>query len=141
MNAETQIKMHITGQPEPKRTDLQAVHQLTLNVMPGCKLWFYDGTNEDGKVVANPTIGYGSQMITYANGKSMEWFRIGVSGNKTGISVYILGIKDKKYLAQTYGKKIGKAKVTGYCIRFNALKDIDVEVLESAIQYGLELGA
>jgi hypothetical protein len=60
-----------------------------------------------------------------------------VSGNKTGISVYILGLKDKKYLAKTYGKKLGKASVTGYCIRFKALKDVNIDTLEAAIRYGL----
>jgi nucleoside-triphosphatase THEP1 len=60
-----------------------------------------------------------------------------VSGNKTGISVYILGLKDKKYLAKTYGNKLGKASVTGYCIRFKALKDINMDTLEAAIRDGL----
>jgi hypothetical protein len=60
-----------------------------------------------------------------------------VSGNKSGISVYILGLKDKKYLVKTYGKKIGKASVTGYCIRFQTLKDINIDTLEAAIRYGL----
>jgi hypothetical protein len=60
-----------------------------------------------------------------------------VSGNKTGISVYILGLKDKKYLAKTYGKKLGKASVSGYCIRFKVLKDINIGTLEEAIRYGL----
>ena len=62
-----------------------------------------------------------------------------MSANKTGISIYILGIKDKTYLAQTYGKELGKAKVTGYCIRFNKLKDINIKVLEAAIRYGVEV--
>src|SRR6201998_1367875 len=70
-------------------------------------------------------------------GKSREFFQIGVSGNKTGISVYILGLKGKKYLAKTYGKKLGKASVTGYCIRFKTLKDINIETLEAALRYGL----
>ena len=75
--------------------------------------------------------------MKYANGKTREFFQIGVSGNKTGISVYILGLKDKKYLAKTYGKKLGKASVTGYCIRFKALKDVDIDILEAAIRDGL----
>jgi hypothetical protein len=54
------------------------------------------------------------------------------------ISVYILGIEDKKYLAQTYGKELGKASVTGYCIRFKTLKEINIEILEAAIRYGFE---
>ena len=57
-----------------------------------------------------------------------------MSGNKTGISVYVLGLKDKKYLAKTYGKKLGQASVTGYCIRFKALNDINIDTLEAAIR-------
>ncbi len=76
--------------------------------------------------------------MKYANGKTREFFQIGVSANKTGISVYILGLKDKKYLARTFGKKLGKASVTGYCIRFKNLKDINVDILEAAIRHGVE---
>ena len=61
-----------------------------------------------------------------------------MSANKTGISVYILGIKDKKYLAQAYGEKLGKASVTGYCIKFKTLRDINTDILEAAIRYGVE---
>jgi hypothetical protein len=61
-----------------------------------------------------------------------------MAANKTGISIHILGIKDKKNLAQTYGKEIGKASVSGYCIRFKTLKDINIDILEAAIRYGVE---
>ncbi|HKS81419.1 MAG TPA: DUF1801 domain-containing protein [Candidatus Acidoferrales bacterium] len=136
MNVEEQIEKYIAGQPEPKRSDLRELHRLTLQASPGCKLWFSDGTDSKNRTVSNPTIGYGLHTIKYADGKSREFFQIGVSGNKTGISVYVLGLKDKKYLAKTYGKKLGKASVTGYCIRFKALKDINVETLEAAIRHG-----
>ncbi|HVP44149.1 MAG TPA: DUF1801 domain-containing protein [Terriglobales bacterium] len=137
MSVQEQIKKHITSQPEPKRTDMQELHRLTLQVSPECRLWFFDGKDSNNRTVSNPTIGYGSHTIKYADGKSRESFRIGVSANKTGISVYILGLKDKKYLAKTYGKKVGKASVTGYCIRFKALKDINIDTLEAAIRDGL----
>ena len=135
MNVQAQIKKYIASQPEPKRSDLQELHRLTLQSSPGCKLWFSDGKDSKNRTVSNPTIGYGLHTIKYADGKSREFFRIGVSGNKTGISVYIIGLKDKKYLAKTYGKKLGKASVTGYCIRFKALKDIDIATLEAAMRY------
>lgn len=106
--------------------------------MPKCKLWFLDGKDETGKVVSNPNIGYGTQKLKHANGKTREFYQIGLSANTTGISVYILGLDDRKYLAQTFGKKLGKASVTGYCIKFKTLADIKVEVLEAAIQYGVE---
>src|SRR5438132_3984467 len=138
MNVEEQIKEYINGQPEPKRSDLHELHRIILQVMPACKLWFLDGKNSENKTVSNPNIGYGLHTIKYANGKTREFFQIGISANKTGISVYILGIKDKKYLAQTYGKKLGKASVTGYCIRFKKLKDINIDILEAAIRYAIE---
>ncbi len=137
MNVKEQIKRYIAGLPEPKRSDIRELHRLTLQVSPECKLWFFDGKDSANHTVSNPTIGYGSHTLEYANGKSREFFQVGVSGNKTGISVYILGLKDKKYLAKTYGKQLGKASVTGYCIRFKALKDISIDTLEAAIRYGL----
>ena len=137
MNVKQQIKKYIASQPEPKRSDMQELHRLTLQGSPKCKLWFFDGKDSENQAVMNPTIGYGLQTMKYASGKSREFFKVGVSGNKTGISVYILGLKDRKYLAKTYVKKLGKASVTGYCIRFKALKDIDIGTLEAAIRYGL----
>ena len=138
MNPQEQIKNYISSQPEPKRSDMQALHSFILKVLPGCKLWFLDGKNSENKIVANPNIGYGFYTIKYADGKTKEFFQIGVSANTTGISVYIMGISDKTYLAQTYGKKLGKASVTGYCIKFKALKDINLDILEAAIRYGVE---
>lgn len=136
MNVQEQIETYIVSQPEPKRSDMQVLHAHILQILPGCKLWFDDGKNSDGKTVSNPTVGYGLQTMKYADGKTREFFQIGISANKTGISVYILGIKDKAYLAKTYAKELGKASVTGYCIRFNNLRDINLNVLEDAIRYG-----
>ena len=138
MNVQEQIKEYIASQPVPKRSEIQELHERTLQVLPGCKLWFDNGKNSEGKTVSNPTIGYGSQTLKYADGKTKDFFQIGISGNTTGISVYILGIPDKTCLAQTYGEKIGKASVTGYCIKFKALKDINIDILEAAIRYGSE---
>ena len=139
MNLQEQIDEYITSQPEPKRSDMQELHRIILQVMPACKLWFLDGKNSENKTVSNPNIGYGSHTIKYADGTTREFYQVGLSANKTGISVYILGIKDKTYLAQTYGKKLGKASVSGYCIRFKTLKDINTDILEASIRYGVEV--
>ncbi|MFA7380777.1 MAG: DUF1801 domain-containing protein [Bacteroidia bacterium] len=137
MNVQEQIKAYIIAQPEPKRSDMQVLHHTIMELMPACKLWFLDGKNSENKTVSNPNIGYGLHTIKYADGTTREFYQIGLSANTTGISVYILGLKDKAYLAQTYGKELGKASVTGYCIKFKALKDINIKTLEAAIRYGL----
>lgn len=138
MDVKEQIKAYINGQPEPKRSDMQELHRFILQTMPKCKLWFLDGKDEKGKTVSNPNIGYGSYTIKYAGGTTREFYQIGISANTSGISVYVLGINDKTYLAKTYGKKIGKASVSGYCIKFKALKDTNMDTLQAAIRYGVE---
>ncbi len=140
MNLREQIEEYITSQPEPKRGDMQELHRIILQVMPACKLWFQDGKNSENKTVSNPNIGYGIRTIRYADGSTREFYQIGLSANKTGISVYIFGIKDKTYLAQVYGKNLGKASVSGYCIRFKTMKDVNTDVLEAAIRFGVEEG-
>ena len=138
MNIQEQIKKYIDSQPEPKRADIKSLHQRILQALPKCKLWFLDGKDDKGKIISNPNVGYGLQTIKYADGKTKEFYQIGISGNTTGISVYIIGIEDKKYLPETYGKIIGKASVTGYCIKFKTLKDINIVTLEAAIRDGVE---
>ena len=138
MNIEDQIKAHIANQPEPKRSEIQKLHSMILEIMPSSKLWFLDGKDENGKMVTNPDIGYGHQTIKYADGKTKEFYQVGISATKTGISVYIIGIKDKKHLGNTFAEKIGKAIVTGYCIKFKTLKDINIDILKTAIQFGFE---
>lgn len=136
-----QIKDYIASQPEGKRADMQILHKAISALQPRCKRWFLDGKNSEGKTVSNPSIGYGAYTISYADGSSREFYRIGLSANTSGISVYIMGLADKAYLARTYGKKLGKATVTGYCIKFKTLKDISLPVLEAAVRYGFDYPA
>jgi hypothetical protein len=138
MSIQEQITAYINSQPEAKRNDMEALHHIIMEAMPACKLWFLDGKDSENKIVSNPNIGYGLYTIKYADGTTREFYQIGLSANTTGISVYIMGMKDKTYLAQTYGKKIGKASVSGYCIKFKALKDINIDILEEAIRYRVE---
>lgn len=138
MNIKEQINTYLQSLPAQKRMDMQTLHNLILQIKPACKLWFLDGKDESGKTVSNPSIGYGFQHLKYADGKTREFYQIGISANTTGITVYIMGIDDKNYLVQTYGKKLGKATVTSYCIKLKALKDINLDVLEDAIRFGFE---
>jgi hypothetical protein len=138
MDIQGQIEEYITCLPEPKRSDMQALHCIILQLMPACKLWFLDGKNSDNKIVSNPNIGYGLHTIKYADGKTRDFYQIGISANTTGISVYIIGINDKKHLYQTYGKELGKANISGYCVKFKRLEDINIDILETMLQYGIE---
>ncbi|MCC3216744.1 DUF1801 domain-containing protein [Chryseobacterium sp. X308] len=136
MTIQEQIHDYINSQPEKKRNDMLELHRIILELMPDGQLWFLDGKDNENKTVSNPNIGYGFYTLQYADGKTRDFYQIGMSANTTGISIYIMNIGDKTYLSKTYGEKIGKAVVTGYCIRFKTLKDINIEILKAAILDG-----
>ena len=63
MTVQKQIKEYIAAQPEQKRSEMQELHGMIVALMPACKLWFLDGKDEKGKIVSNPNIGYGFQLL------------------------------------------------------------------------------
>jgi len=138
MTVQDEIKAYISGLPESKQADMQLLHSSILKIKPSCKLWFLDGKDEKGKIVSNPNIGYGMINMKYTDGTNRDFYQVGLSANSTGISVYIMGIKDKKYLSQTFAEKIGKASVTGYCIKFKSLKDINLKTLQDVVRFGFK---
>ena len=139
METNTQINTFIDSLSEETAADLRALHALMLQWIPNGKLWFDNGLNADNKVVTNPTIGYGSYPHTFANNTTKELFQIGISATKSGISVYVMGIRKKLNIAQAFGEKLGKAKVSGYCISFKKLEDLNLNALEEVVRVGVEV--
>ena len=133
MTVQEQIDGYIDAQPPAKSAELRDLHRRILAIAPDAKLWWLDGRDETGKVVTNPNIGYGTATLDYADGSARPFYKLGLSANTAGISVYVMGLKDKTYLAQTYGSRLGKAKVTGYCIKFRSVKDVDLAVFEALV--------
>lgn len=138
MSVDTQIQEYLAGLAQPKQQEMQVLHEQICALVPGVRLWFHDGRNEAGKVVSHPNIGYGLQTIRYANGTHLDWFKVGISAHTTGISVYLPGIKDKHFLKEHYGDTLGKASISGYCIKFRKLADINRPVLNEAIRRHLQ---
>ena len=136
MEINKQIAEYIDSLPAQKRKDMLSLHETILLLLPGCKVWFFDGKDNSGKVISNPNIGYGTRTINYSDGNKKEFYQIGISGNSTGISVYVIGLEDKNYLKETIGKKIGKASVIAYCIKFKTIADINMNVLSKVIIEG-----
>ncbi|MFM1915531.1 MAG: hypothetical protein RLZZ531_1200 [Bacteroidota bacterium] len=139
MEIERQILQFIALLEDTKQQDFRSLHELMRSILPNGKLWMEDGKNEEGKVVTNPTIGYGQQTMLLAKGKSREMFQIGISANTSGISIYLIGIRNKLDLAEQFGQKLGKAKVSGYCIKFKQLADLELTVLEEVLRLGIKL--
>lgn len=133
MTTEDRVESFLASQPSSKQADMRLLHSRILESDPGCRLWFDEGKDEAGKVISNPSIGYGTYTIRYADGKTKECHRVGLSPNATGISLYLLGYQDKTHLPRILEGKIGKAKVTSYLVRFKSLSEINLDVLLQAI--------
>jgi hypothetical protein len=136
-NVLEQINAYIESQTPSKRDEMKSLHSAIVALFPDCRLSFLDGKDDKGRIVTNPNIGYGRQTMSYADGKTKDFYQIGMSANTAGISIYIMGLKDKNYLAKSFGKSIGKASVTGYCIKFKKLGDINREILDAAMRSGI----
>jgi hypothetical protein len=131
------INTYFESLSSEKRDDMMILHRLILSIKPDCRLWFLDGKNEEGKVVANPNVGYGQYTIRYADGSTKPFFQVGISANTAGISVYVMDLTIQDDLIELFAEKIGKAKLTSYCIKFKTLKSINLDVLKEAILLGL----
>lgn len=99
---------------------------------------FHDEKNEHSKQVSNPTYGFGSFEHTYAKGEVKIHFQIGVAATSSGISFYLLGIRGKLNLPHLC-VGLGKAKVTGYCIRFKNFAELDQQILKKVLSETLQL--
>lgn len=133
MSVQQQIDSYIAEQTPPKRAELADLHRRITAAQPGCELWYLDGRDAAGKVVTNPNIGYGRQTQRHGGGETRDFYRVGLSANTSGISLYVMGLPDKTYLARTYGSRLGKAKVTGYCIKFRTVGDLDLGVFDEIV--------
>ena len=136
LDVQSQIQSHFENLENAKSFELQQLHKLIVKINPTCKLWFDNGINDEGKVVTNPTIGYGLQTRHYSKGQTKEFFQIGICATTTGISIYLIGIKDKNILKETFAPSIGKATITSYCVKYKHLSDLNSETLTKLIQFG-----
>ena len=79
-------------------------------------------------------IGYGRYHYRYESGQEGEYFITGFSPRKSNLTIYVMpGYQD----LSSYLQRLGKHKTGKSCLYINKLSDIDLEVLEEIILYGL----
>jgi hypothetical protein len=116
---------YIAQIPEPRRAEFQQLHDLIQKTVPQLK----PATMGEG-------IGYGNYHYKYASGREGDWPPVGLASRKRYISVYLMGVRDGKYVAEANAHRLPKADVGKSCIRFKRLADIDLDVLADVIREG-----
>ncbi|RZJ63784.1 MAG: DUF1801 domain-containing protein, partial [Flavobacterium sp.] len=114
MIIQNEIRDYIDSLPITTRTDMDRLHSRIFKILPRCRLRFIDKKVKNGRVVANPVIGYGYAGLGNHKRVAMDSYQIGISASSSGICVCIFGLPEKSYLLDRYGASIGKAKVTGH---------------------------
>ncbi len=125
MKTETKPATHeeyIAQVEEPKRSELQLLHDLIREKLP----------NFEPVMISN-FMGYGQ---FHYKGKTCEgeWFRVGLSANKTGISIYICAGDENGYFPEQAKDRLGKASVGRSCIRFKKLADINLDTVKELLE-------
>lgn len=120
---------YIAVVPEPRKSDIEALHRLIQNAVPTLKPHILSGM-----------IGYGTYRYRYASGREGDWSLIALANQKNYISVYICCVKNGTYLAESYKDKLPKASIGKSCIRFKRLADIDPSILIEIVKEAKVLG-
>ena len=126
-------KGYINSLPEPRKSELMTLHKLITKHAPKLRPLFLESAHGD-------TIGYGKYSYKTKSGCSGEWYTIGLANRKQYISLYVLAVVNGKYLAETYKKKLPKAKIGRSCINIKKLEDVDLKVIEKLIKDAAKIG-
>lgn len=127
----------LTSLPEGVRSDLITLDREIGAVMEGLPRALYEGKLWGG--TDQEIIGYGLDSYVRSDGKRVEWFVVGLALQRNYISIYVNTVEDRLYLAEKYGKRLGKVKVGKSSISFSRLDDIDLDELVALVTKAREI--
>ncbi len=104
---------------ETQRDDCRAIAKLMKSI-----------TKKEAIMWGSAIIGFGTYPLVYANGKKADWPILAFSPRKDKTTIYLMGDFDNK---QALLKKLGKHKMSGSCLHFKTLNDIDKSTLKALL--------
>jgi hypothetical protein len=87
-------------------------------------------TGKPPKMWGTSIVGFGNCRLKYASGRELEWFCVGFSPRKNGLSLY-LTCDLSKYARLL--RKLGKHKTGKGCLYIKTLDDVDRGILKKLI--------
>ena len=74
-------------------------------------------------------------IMPYNSAKYKEWPLIMVGLQKNNISLYLCAVNhDKKYIAESNEKELGKVSCGKSCVRFKKFEDLNLNTLEKILK-------
>jgi uncharacterized protein YdhG (YjbR/CyaY superfamily) len=121
----TTPEQYIAALDEPRRTDVQVLHDLIRREAP-----------ELEPHVGRGMVGYGPYHYRYASGREGDTFRIGLASRKAYISLYVTAATDAGYVVESYQDRLPKADIGKSCVRIKRLDDVDLDVVAALVRDG-----
>lgn len=122
---------HIASLPAERRADVERLDVLITDLMAGQPKTMWEGRLWGGS--DQQIIGYGDYSYRKSDGKTAEWFIVGLAVQRNYISVCVNATDGRAYLAERYAKRLGKVKVGKSSISFASIDDVDLDQLSELI--------
>jgi hypothetical protein len=86
---------------------------------------------EPGKMWGSSIVGYGSRVLTYPNGRTLDWMVSGFSPRAANLTLYVIGEYPGR---DALLGRLGPHSTGKGCLYVKRLADVDVGVLEELVR-------
>jgi Domain of unknown function (DU1801) len=107
----------IDGLDEPRRSQMQHLHEVILDALPGIDVGVWDYS---GKL-----IGYGSYDYTNSKGPAGRWFSVGLANRKNFISLYAMASSKDGYYVESVRDRFPGMNIGRSCINITKPEQVD----------------
>jgi hypothetical protein len=121
--AKQSVDDYLASLPDDRGDTVKRVHEVVTQAVPELEVRMWKSF-----------IGYGSYHYRYASGREGDWFPIGLTNNKSYVSLYFCAAEDDGYLAEKNEDRLGKVSVGKSCVRFKKLDDLNLDVVAELAQ-------
>jgi len=87
-------------------------------------------TGEKAVMWGPSIIGFGTYRLAYADGSEADWPIAGFSPRKQDLTIYLMGVFDRRVDLM---KKLGKHRTGKVCLYIKRLADVDMKVLKELV--------
>ena len=94
--------------PEPRRSQMQHLHDVILEALPDIDIRVTD--------YSGSLIGYGWYAYSNSKGPAGDWFSVGLANRKSYISLYAMGTRDGRYLVEAMRDRFPGTKSGRSCV-------------------------
>ncbi len=117
---------HIDGLAEPRRTQMQHLHDLILATEPDMdvRVLTYSGQ----------MIGYGWYAYSNSKGPAGDWFSVGIANRKAYISLYAMASRDGGYLVEAMRDRFPGEKTGRSCVNLTKPDLADDEAVRELVR-------